>query len=66
MPHDKNGTELRANDTVLVRCRVRAVHLTEDYCNVDLTVLARPNDRSAAQYTPDFTCNSSLVEKVVP
>ena len=36
MPHDKRGTELVVGDTVLVPCVIRAIHLTEDYCNVDL------------------------------
>jgi hypothetical protein len=36
MPHDKRGTELVVGDTVMVPCRVKAIHLTEDYCNVDL------------------------------
>jgi hypothetical protein len=36
MPHDKRGTELQVGDTVMVPCRIRAIHLTEDYCNVDL------------------------------
>jgi hypothetical protein len=36
MPHDKRGEELRVGDTVLVPCVVKAIHLTADYCNVDL------------------------------
>lgn len=36
MPHDNRGTELRVGDTVMVPCLVKAIHLTEDYCNVDL------------------------------
>lgn len=36
MPHDKHGHEISVGDTVLVPCKVKAVHLTEDYCNVDL------------------------------
>lgn len=43
MPHDKRGTELQVGDTVMVPCRVKAIHLTEDYCNVDLeTKLTMP------------------------
>jgi hypothetical protein len=43
MPHDKRGEELKVGDTVMVPCRVRAIHLTEDYCNVDLeTKLTMP------------------------
>lgn len=36
MPHDNRGEELRVGDTVLVPCVVKAIHLTADYCNVDL------------------------------
>jgi len=43
MPHDKRGTELKVGDTVMVPCIVKAIHLTEDYCNVDLqTKLTMP------------------------
>ena len=44
MPHDKKGNELRAGDTVLVRCKVKAVHLTEEFCNVDLSVRGLSSD----------------------
>lgn len=36
MPHDKRGTELKVGDTVMAPCRIKAIHLAEDYCNVDL------------------------------
>lgn len=36
MPHDKRGTELHVGDVVMVPCVVKAIHLTADYCNVDL------------------------------
>ena len=36
MPHDNRGIELQVGDTVMVPCRIKAIHLTEDYCNVDL------------------------------
>lgn len=50
MPHDKRGTELQVGDTVMVPCRVKAIHLTEDYCNVDLeTKIAMfPTDKPTA------------------
>jgi hypothetical protein len=38
MPHDRDGQELKVGDLVNVPCRVKAIHLTEDYCNVDLEV----------------------------
>lgn len=43
MPHDKRGTELAVDDIVMVPCRVLAIHLTKDFCNVDLeTTLGMP------------------------
>lgn len=43
MPHDKRGEELKVGDRVLVPCVIKAIHLTEDYCNVDLeTSLTMP------------------------
>jgi hypothetical protein len=41
MPHDRDGHALNVGDLVLVPCRVKAIHQTEDYCNVDLEVRAR-------------------------
>ncbi len=50
MPHDKRGEELHVGDTVMVPCLVKAIHLTEDFCNVDLeTKIAMfPSDRPTA------------------
>lgn len=39
MPHDKSGVEVKVGDIVMIPCRVKAVHMTEDYCNVDLVTL---------------------------
>lgn len=36
MPHDKRGTEIQVGDVVMVPCVVKAIHLTADYCNVDV------------------------------
>lgn len=36
MPHDKQGAEVHVGDVVTVRCRVKEIHLTEQYCNVQL------------------------------
>lgn len=52
MPHDKRGTELKVGDTVMVPCVVKAIHLTEDYCNVDLqTKLTMPPLNSVQTFT---------------
>lgn len=47
MPHDKDGAELVVGNLVMVPCRIKAIHLTEDYCNVDLETkeLMFPSDR---------------------
>jgi hypothetical protein len=50
MPHDKRGTELQVGDIVMVPCRIKAIHLTEDYCNVDLeTQLTMPPSHAKSQ-----------------
>jgi hypothetical protein len=52
MPHDKRGTELQVGDTVMVPCVVKAIHLTEDYCNVDLVTklpMPPPSDPDVRQ-----------------
>ena len=36
MPHDRDGRELHVGDAVLVPCRVRQIHITEEFCNVEL------------------------------
>jgi hypothetical protein len=52
MPHDKRGEELKVGDTVMVPCRVKAIHLTEEYCNVDLeTKLPMPPLDSVQTFT---------------
>ncbi len=40
MPHDAKGRELKAGDKVLVPFTVKAVHQTEDDCNLDLETCA--------------------------
>lgn len=34
--HDKNGTELKVGDTVMIPAVVNALYATEEYCNVAL------------------------------
>ena len=36
MPHDIHGKELRVDDLVAVRCRVKEIYLGEEFCNVTL------------------------------
>lgn len=60
MPHDKRGSELKVGDTVMVPCRIRAIHLTADYCNVDLeTVEGMP----PLLHTSQITLNSKQTIK---
>ncbi len=50
MPHDRNDNVLQVGDVVMVPCRVKAIHLTEEFCNLDLEtieVLFPSNNRSA-------------------
>ena len=39
MPHDRDGKLLSVGDEVLVPCRIKTIHDTEGYCNVDLETL---------------------------
>ena len=41
MPHDRNGNVVAVGVIVMVPCRVKAIHLTADYCNVDLETQER-------------------------
>jgi hypothetical protein len=36
MPHDRNGNLIQVGDMVMIPCKIKEVHLTEDYCNVNL------------------------------
>ena len=52
MPHDNRGEELQVGDTVMVPCHVKAIHLTEEYCNVDLeTKIGMYPDQSTVRLT---------------
>jgi hypothetical protein len=63
MPHDRNGNILSVGDIVMVPCRVKAIHLTADYCNVDLETTERmhPLPQPSA-----FSLNSKQVVKPWP
>ena len=39
MPHDINGQLVNVGDIVHIPCRVKAVHMTEEYCNLDLQLI---------------------------
>lgn len=39
MPHDMNGKVLQVGDLVSVPCRVKAIQLTEEFCNVTLVTV---------------------------
>lgn len=60
MPHDKRGDELKVGDTVMVPCKVKAIHLTEDYCNVDLVTKEK---MPPLETTTSITLNSRQVIK---
>ena len=60
MPHDFKGNELQVGDIVNIPCKVKAIHLTEEYCNVDLETCYRiwPTDNPMA-----ITLNSRQTER---
>jgi hypothetical protein len=39
MPHDLKGRVLSVGDTVILRCKVKEIHNTEEYCNATLETL---------------------------
>lgn len=61
MPHDIHGNELHVGDLVTVRCRVKSIQLTEEYCNVSLETVERmfPGEHVSA-----LTLNAKQTEKV--
>lgn len=61
MPHDLNGDELHVGDLVTVRCRVKSIVLTEDYCNVSLETVER---MFPGEHTSALTLNAKQVTKV--
>jgi len=44
--HDRNGTELKVGDTVIVLAKIKALQATPDFCNVDVETIhgRRPDD----------------------
>lgn len=61
MPHDAKGDQIYAGDMVNVRCRVKEVYQTDEFCNVIVeTVLPMfPNNNATT-----ITLNSSQVWKL--
>jgi len=61
VPHDKNGVRVRVDDLVTVRCRVIAVQLGDEFCNLSLETVEpmHPADHKSA-----LSLNSQQVEKV--
>ena len=44
MPHDADGVELKLNDVVTVLGRVTSLQAQEDYCNVTIQIIERPDN----------------------
>lgn len=63
MPHDRNGNILKVGDTVMVPARIKAIHLTEDYCNIDLETL---EGMPPLLHTTSLTLNSKQTIKPWP
>jgi hypothetical protein len=36
MPHDANGELINVSDIVYIPAKVKAVHMSEEFCNLDL------------------------------
>ncbi len=39
MPHDANGELVNVSDIVYIPCKVKAVHMSEEFCNLDLELM---------------------------
>ncbi len=65
MPHDAKGRELHPRDLVVVPFRVKAVHFTENYCNLDLETCATmpPDNRSTTHFS---NINTQMVLRANP
>lgn len=37
---DAKGRELKVGDTVMIPCKIKQIHASEDFCNVDLESIA--------------------------
>jgi hypothetical protein len=60
MPHDKNGELLAVGDRVMIPARVKAIHLTEDYCNCEVEMTERMPPNNTVSHT---TLNTRQVIK---
>jgi hypothetical protein len=61
MPHDKNGTPLKAGDTVTIVATVREIQTSPDYCNMTVETVEpmHPSKNLTA-----ITLNCRQVERV--
>src|SRR5208282_6670339 len=61
MFHDKNGRYLEVGDVVTVRCKIKAIQMTKEYCNLSLETEAPmyPSDNRSA-----LSLNAKQVEKL--
>lgn len=59
MPHDRNSRKVEPGQIVRVDFKVKQVHLTEEYCNLDLETVwpMHPGDSRTA-----LTLNAKQVE----
>lgn len=60
MPHDIDGNELKVGDRVTIETVIKAISMTEEYCNVTLETTEKmyPGD-----YPTGITLNSKQVRK---
>lgn len=65
--HDRNGTELRTGDRVLVECTIAELSPSEDYCNVDLeTISGRRPDQHKERISGINTGVVTLLSRAAP
>jgi hypothetical protein len=61
MPHDKNGTELKVGDKVLIRGTVKSIQPTPDYCNV---TVESDEGRKPDDAKETYCTNAAVLERV--
>lgn len=62
MPHDKNGKEIKAGDTVLVEMKVKSVTPGADTCNVELETAPREGKNPLVILTDADVCELKAEE----
>lgn len=59
--HDAKGRELKVGDFVMIPCRVKAIHASEDFCNVQLQSIATIPGTQPASHSDFGAINTQQV-----